>query len=252
MVSTEEISEKSKELGTIPFFKDAFSFLSNMYSEGGPLFYGGKEYRTSEHAYQAYKMTSEADHEVLRRLHSPPYEAKTMARTMACRSDWDDVKVGIMLDVLRLKFYYPAMRDLLLATGDAELVEGNTWHDTFWGVCRGSGQNILGKLLMKVRGEMVHQGYPSTSRFSHKIFELFPINDLGTNALGLCGEAGEFANKVKKRMYEEVPREALLEELADTLWHVSQCSTLLGSSLDELMAISLDKTIKRNAGKSAG
>ena len=39
----------------------------------------------------------------------------------------------------------------LLATGKATLVEGNSWGDTFWGVCRGKGKNMLGKILMRVR-----------------------------------------------------------------------------------------------------
>lgn len=250
MVSTEEVFEKSKELGTIPFFRDTFSFLSNMYSEGGPIFYEGKEYRTSEHAYQAHKMTCEADHEEIRLLQSPLY-AKTNTRNKTVRDDWDDVKVGIMLDVLRIKFSEPSMRDLLLATGDAQLTEGNTWNDTFWGVHQGVGSNMLGKLLMKVRGELnnwVGSTPISTAEYSRRIFDLFPIRDLNVNALGLCGEAGEFGNKVKKLMYKEVPREDLLGELADTLWHISQCSTLLGSSLDELMAISLRKSIEKNAG----
>ena len=48
------------------------------------------------------------------------------------------------------------LKALLLATGDAELQEGNTWNDTFWGVSSktGKGKNTLGKILMKVRGEL--------------------------------------------------------------------------------------------------
>jgi predicted NAD-dependent protein-ADP-ribosyltransferase YbiA (DUF1768 family) len=42
----------------------------------------------------------------------------------------------------------------LLETGDAELIEGNDWGDTFWGVCGGKGNNFLGKLLMEVRKEL--------------------------------------------------------------------------------------------------
>lgn len=42
----------------------------------------------------------------------------------------------------------------LEATGDSLLVEGNWWHDTFWGVCNGFGENNLGKLLMKIREEL--------------------------------------------------------------------------------------------------
>jgi predicted NAD-dependent protein-ADP-ribosyltransferase YbiA (DUF1768 family) len=43
---------------------------------------------------------------------------------------------------------------MLKATGDEELVEGNWWNDTFWGVCNGVGENNLGKLLMKIRAEL--------------------------------------------------------------------------------------------------
>ena len=42
----------------------------------------------------------------------------------------------------------------LLDTGDAELVEGNTWGDRVWGVCKGEGENRLGKILMRIRGEI--------------------------------------------------------------------------------------------------
>ena len=52
------------------------------------------------------------------------------------------------------------LRQQLLDTGDAELVEGNSWNDTFWGVSArtGKGKNWLGRLLMQVRGEMVGPG----------------------------------------------------------------------------------------------
>ena len=43
------------------------------------------------------------------------------------------------------------LKEKLLATGDAELIEGNTWNDTYWGVCRGKGKNHLGKIIMEVR-----------------------------------------------------------------------------------------------------
>lgn len=49
------------------------------------------------------------------------------------------------------KFRHYGMRVALVGTGDAMLVEGNTWGDKFWGVCRGEGENQLGKLLMERR-----------------------------------------------------------------------------------------------------
>jgi predicted NAD-dependent protein-ADP-ribosyltransferase YbiA (DUF1768 family) len=59
-----------------------------------------------------------------------------------------------MLSALRIKFKNPELRAMLLTTGDEELIEGNWWRDTYWGVCEGIGQNKLGKLLMQVREEI--------------------------------------------------------------------------------------------------
>jgi predicted NAD-dependent protein-ADP-ribosyltransferase YbiA (DUF1768 family) len=64
-----------------------------------------------------------------------------------------------MEDLVRLKFTtHPDLCERLLTTGDAELIEGNSWNDTFWGVCRGKGRNELGKVLMKVRSELAASG----------------------------------------------------------------------------------------------
>jgi ribA/ribD-fused uncharacterized protein len=78
---------------------------------------------------------------------------------MTKRDDWDEVKTKVMLDVVRIKFSNPILRKMLLETGEEELVEGNHWHDNFWGSCRcekcgSSGQNMLGKILMQVRTEI--------------------------------------------------------------------------------------------------
>jgi ribA/ribD-fused uncharacterized protein len=70
------------------------------------------------------------------------------------RADWEAVKLEVMKEILRLKFSEPSLREALLATGDAPLIEANTWNDTFWGVCRGRGQNHLGRLLEEVREEI--------------------------------------------------------------------------------------------------
>jgi predicted NAD-dependent protein-ADP-ribosyltransferase YbiA (DUF1768 family) len=59
-----------------------------------------------------------------------------------------------METLLRQKFAHPELRAKLKETNDAELVEGNWWGDRFWGVCRGEGENHLGKLLMKIRAEL--------------------------------------------------------------------------------------------------
>jgi len=74
--------------------------------------------------------------------------------------NWREISYGIMLEIIRAKFSLPEMKEKLLATGEAELVEGNNHHDNLWGDCACSrcaakaGQNRLGKILMQVREEL--------------------------------------------------------------------------------------------------
>lgn len=87
-------------------------------------------------------------------------EAKRIGRRVELRTDWNAKKDGIMEDILRIKFQDKKLRELLDKTKGYELVEGNTWHDNYWGDCRctrgacqGKGKNMSGVLLMKVRDE---------------------------------------------------------------------------------------------------
>jgi predicted NAD-dependent protein-ADP-ribosyltransferase YbiA (DUF1768 family) len=77
-----------------------------------------------------------------------------MGRAVTLRHDWEAVKFSYMELGLRLKFQNSDLAEKLIATGDEELVEGNTWGDRVWGVCDGEGENRLGKLLMKIREEI--------------------------------------------------------------------------------------------------
>jgi N-glycosidase YbiA len=72
------------------------------------------------------------------------------------RPNWHQVKFGIMKELLLRKFLYPEYKAALLATNDKYLVEHNIiiGRDDIWSDnCDGSGSNILGKLLMELRGE---------------------------------------------------------------------------------------------------
>ena len=81
-----------------------------------------------------------------------PGQVKRSGTRVQLREDWEDIKLNIMEEVNYLKFaQHKDLRVKLLATGQEELVEGNTWGDKFWGVCDNEGQNWLGKILMKVR-----------------------------------------------------------------------------------------------------
>ena len=130
-------------------FSGIFRFLSNFYP--APIMYRGIAYPTSEHAYQAAKTLNENSRMNISILGSP-YEAKKYGRTVALRVDWDEIKLEVMAEIVRAKFIQnPSLKEKLLATDDATLEEGNTWGDTYWGICKGEGENHLGKTLMELR-----------------------------------------------------------------------------------------------------
>lgn len=133
-------------------FDDDYAFLSNFHL--CTIVHDGHACKSSEHAFQAAKTLNKGEQRQIR-FASSPGKAKRMGKEVTLRPDWESAKINIMLDILRIKFAIPELRDKLLATGDATLIEGNTWGDQFWGVCRGKGQNWLGKLLMQVRSEIV-------------------------------------------------------------------------------------------------
>ena len=133
-------------------FRGEYRFLSNSYYSS--IAVDGEAYPTVEHAYQAAKCTTPVERARVRNCNTPG-DAKRLGKRVVLRSDWDDIKIRIMHELLRLKFKRGTdLAARLLATGDVELIEGNDWGDTFWGVCRGHGSNHLGKLLMAVRKEL--------------------------------------------------------------------------------------------------
>ena len=132
-------------------FDGKYAFLSNFYEH--PISNGTLTFPTNEHYFQAMKTTDHATRVTIAHA-STPGEAKRMGRKVDLRPDWEEIKLQVMETALRLKFADPELAAMLKATGDEELVEGNWWNDTFWGVCNGVGENNLGKLLMKIRAEL--------------------------------------------------------------------------------------------------
>jgi ribA/ribD-fused uncharacterized protein len=115
------------------------------------VIYRDHVYKSVEHAFQASKATNERDRAYVADAPTAA-EAKKRGRDVALKPDWDEVKMLIMAELVYLKFAQNLdLMEKLAATGEAELIEGNWWGDTYWGVCRGEGQNILGKILMIVR-----------------------------------------------------------------------------------------------------
>lgn len=112
-----------------------YAFLSNFYVGAQPLMFRGLPFLSGEHLFQAFKARNAADRETIR-MSPTPAEAKANGRHMLrMRPDWERVKYDAMRLVLTVKFQ--RLREegpLLLATGDALLIEGTTWGDRVWGV----------------------------------------------------------------------------------------------------------------------
>jgi N-glycosidase YbiA len=136
----------------IDSFRGNYGFLSNFSLVD--VEFDGRVYPSVEHAYQAAKTTDSIAREQIRRAYSPS-QAKRMGRKLDLRPDWDSVKLGVMEMLLRQKFGAEPLKSKLAATYPHELVEGNHWNDTYWGVCDGKGENHLGRLLMKMRSDII-------------------------------------------------------------------------------------------------
>ena len=134
----------------IKVFDGEFAFLSNFYD--CPVVIDGIQYQNSEAAFQAMKCEDKSER--YRFTNVPAGKAKRFGRRVPLRPDWNDIRLDIMKQVVLDKFTRNKnLGTKLVATGDAELIEGNYWHDTFWGVDdkTGIGENHLGKILMEVR-----------------------------------------------------------------------------------------------------
>ena len=132
-------------------FKEKYFFLSNFYN--APVIYEGLLYQNNEAAFQSAKVLDIERRKQFCEL--DPSIAKRKGRNVILRHDWEKIKDKVMEDCVRDKFTRNLdLRQRLLDTGNEELVEGNMWNDTYWGVCRGRGKNMLGKILMKIRGEL--------------------------------------------------------------------------------------------------
>lgn len=134
-------------------FIGKYEFLNNFY----PL----KNGLTVEHFYQAEKTNDLA--EKMRIMLAPTSgKAQRLGRKCVIEADFEERRPVIMLPLLRVKFEYSPLQEWLLATEGLELVEGNVWHNNYWGdcfcgrpECQERGLNMLGKLLMQIRNELM-------------------------------------------------------------------------------------------------
>lgn len=169
--------------GKITVFDGEHAFLSNFHQTDIPLTVGGHDivFHSTEALFQASKVfryrdgarMSPTDDEIRRFAEfasMTPSEAKKAGRRIALEdpAEWERAKVAVMRGCLDMKFRSPVLAQRLLETGTAELVEGNTWNDRYWGVCNGEGKNMLGRLLMerrsRLREKTREQGFGSRVR----------------------------------------------------------------------------------------
>lgn len=144
-----------RKVTVIDRFIGLYSFLNNFYPD--EILYEGIRYKALEYGFAAAK-TNDVALKYRISTASSPGEAKRMGREVVLREGWDQyLRYTVMEELLALKFGSGSeLGNRLLDTGDAVLIEGNTWHDQTWGDCRCGrcvqpGMNLLGWMLMRRR-----------------------------------------------------------------------------------------------------
>lgn len=154
-------ADMKRKMTMIDSFSGQYNFLSNFYPVN--IIIDDEIYPTVEHAFQAMKCDDPSDRETILACKTPA-DAKRAGRKVKLRRNWERDKADIMYMLVRQKFNNPELALKLKETRSEELVEGNTWNDTFWGMCNGVGCNMLGKILMQVRDELNYDDYCTTCK----------------------------------------------------------------------------------------
>lgn len=135
----------------INHFRKEYSWLSNFQSVD--IVYDNVTYPSVENFYVAMKTKDKDIREKISKMSAN--QAKKFGRTLELREDWEKVKLDVMTWGLCEKFKQEPFKTKLLNTGAENIVEGNYWEDTFWGVDLKEnpniGENYLGRLIMTVR-----------------------------------------------------------------------------------------------------
>jgi ribA/ribD-fused uncharacterized protein len=146
---------------TIYFYgtrNEPYGCFSNFSRHGFEL--DGKYWKTSEHYFQAQKFAGTPHEETIHIAKTPKQAAEIgRDRKLPLRPDWEQVKDDVMRKAVLAKFStHPDLREILLSTGDEEIVE-NAPHDFYWGCGKdGSGKNMLGRILMETRDQLRKDG----------------------------------------------------------------------------------------------
>jgi len=145
---------------TIGFYTtiDEYGCFSNFSRHGFEQ--DGRYWPTVEHYFQAQKFPGTEHQQRIARARTPKEAAQLgRDRSVPLRDDWENVKDEIMHGAVLRKFEtHPAIREILLSTGNEDLVE-NAPGDYYWGCgADGTGLNRLGKILMAVRSILRERG----------------------------------------------------------------------------------------------
>lgn len=141
------------------FYKvqDPYGCFSNFSPH--PVTLEGFDWPTSEHYYQSQKFVGTGQDNLVARIRQAPTPEKAAALgrdpNHLVRSDWEQVKQDVMYRVVRAKFLaYPDLQEILLNTQDEVIIEDSP-NDAYWGCgADHQGYNYLGKMLMRIRGEL--------------------------------------------------------------------------------------------------
>ncbi|MDD2981168.1 MAG: NADAR family protein [Hespellia sp.] len=138
----------------IASFRDSYAFLSNFYY--AEITYGNLRFANNEAAFQAQKSTCARERrQFCTHYLKNPADAKRLGKSINLRPDWNTVKLRYMYEICMTKFLqHPELGEKLLATGNAILIEENTWGDRYWGAVNGYGDNHLGEILMDIRSKL--------------------------------------------------------------------------------------------------
>jgi len=140
-------------MSEIKGFSGKHAYLSNFYPVKVP--YGGIVFPTVENAYQAAK-TEKQEERILFQSMTPGQAKRAGKKLVLDIEDWLLRRDMIMEHLIRYKFSVNIpLLIALKSTGKAYIEETNNWGDTYWGVCNSIGKNKLGRILMKIRDELL-------------------------------------------------------------------------------------------------
>lgn len=145
----------------IRFYRRSQKFFDFTNFARYPITLDGQTWPTSEHYFQAAKFDDWALKKKIRDTSSPGQALKIgrdSANASRLRKDWDSYRLVAMKAAVSAKFtQHEALRQMLLDTEDAILIEDSPV-DAFWGCgADGQGKNHLGRILMEVRSELQNE-----------------------------------------------------------------------------------------------